>query len=229
MNAAPCWSPFWPVRAATPSAARPKPYVNCKHTGDEGRSGSYGGKERVLGYLRERRSGIMTGAGANLLRQLLTGRRVAVHEARHRRRTFPLQPRKDAMAAMPSNVGSGRTRYASVPQYISVLCNNSLRSGARPMKRKHCTHTIRGGEDAVSNHDGSRRAAILGYRFPKSGGANAEAWAPGLSKDKPHTPCRVSITLKYLARLPLPKRVLNSPTMVTVTIGKSYFEALLRR
>jgi hypothetical protein len=73
------------------------------------------------------------------------------------------------------------------------------------------------------------RIAIWGNAFPAARGAYAGAWAPGLSKDKPHTPCRVSITLKYLARLPLPKRVLNSPTMVTVTIGKSYFEALLRR
>jgi hypothetical protein len=31
-NAAPCWSPFWPVRAATPSAARPKPYGISEHT-----------------------------------------------------------------------------------------------------------------------------------------------------------------------------------------------------
>jgi hypothetical protein len=32
MNAAPCWSPFCPVRAATPSAARPKPCGYCEHT-----------------------------------------------------------------------------------------------------------------------------------------------------------------------------------------------------
>jgi hypothetical protein len=33
--------------------------------------------------MRKQRPGVLTGAGGDVLRQLLTGRRVAVHGARH--------------------------------------------------------------------------------------------------------------------------------------------------
>jgi hypothetical protein len=80
-KAAPCWSPFWPVRAATPSAASPKPYGKSEHASnrDSAPNRAYGGKEGILRYLREQRSRGLTGIGGHVLRQLLTGR-AAVHK-----------------------------------------------------------------------------------------------------------------------------------------------------
>lgn len=81
------------MRAATPSAASPKPCDDrqqATHSRADG-IGSYGREEGVVEDMRKWRPGALTGTCGEVLRQLLTGRCVAVHEARKLSRGFPQQ------------------------------------------------------------------------------------------------------------------------------------------
>jgi hypothetical protein len=71
------------LRLQAPRDRNPAVSVSTRSTARTNWGWPYSSKEGVIRDVREKRAGVLTGAGGDLLRQLLTGRRVAVHRARH--------------------------------------------------------------------------------------------------------------------------------------------------
>jgi hypothetical protein len=177
-NAAPCWSPFWPVRAATPSAARPKPCETVSTSTNLDRYQPYGSEEGIVGDLREDRTGVLTGAGGDVLRQLLTGRCVAVHKACRQGRAFPWQVRERyGRNAKPRGHLLHAVCIAARSTNLGSVTWASMHADREVSKQKEALRTL--WEDWVDGpyrqpHDGSRRAMIWGSAFPAARSANAE-------------------------------------------------------
>lgn len=158
-----------------------KALQDCKHistSSNQNRHGSYGSEKRIFRYLRKQRSSVMTSAGGDLLRQLLTGRRVAVHKARHLGRAFPGQAQRtlwrECQATWAIVIRSIHQGY----RCRSGLCNKVYMCNMKPVNE--ALHTIC--EESVDRRclqpgDGSRRAMIWGSAFPAARSANAGAWA----------------------------------------------------